>query len=211
MQLYPSHFLLVLTTASIACSDDDNAATGESSGGGDSSAAASSSGPGDTDGADSSSTGSAPVDVGMLAACPEDDLQVQEFMGPAFDPETGELVAPLPLPHVVATTVGWPEADGGEILGTHTNNVIGDVFQREGLLGASFGMSETCGSARTITLWADEASMMQFVMGDVHVAAIQNALSYTKAWETTHWSETADDQPPSWERAREQLDEVRVD
>jgi hypothetical protein len=211
MQLYPSHFLLVLATASIACSDDDNAATGESSGGGDSSAAASSSGPGDTGGVDSSSTGSAPVDVDMLAACPEDDLMVQEFMGPAFDPETGELVAPLPVPHVVATTVGWPEVENWEALQGYTNNVVGDVFQREGLLGASFGMSAACGSARTITLWADEASMMQFVVGDAHVDAIQNALSLTKAWETTHWSETADDQPPSWDRAREQLDEVRAD
>jgi hypothetical protein len=211
MQLYPSHFLLVLATASIACSDDDNAATGESSGGGDSSGAASSSDPGDSGGADSSSTGSAPVDVGMLAACPEDDLQIQPFMGPAFDPETGELVAPLPLPHVVATTVGWPSSEGGETLGIHTNNAIADVFQREGLLGASFAISDSCGSARTITLWADEASMMQFVMGDVHVAAIQNALQFTKAWETTHWSETEDDQPPTWERVRAQLDEVRVD
>ncbi len=197
MQLYPSHFLLVLAAASIACSDDADA-NGESSGPGDS-------------GADTSSTGDAPVDVDMLAACPEDDLGVQPWAGPAFDPMTGELVAPLPLPHVVATTVGWPEPENFEALDGYTATVVGDVFQRPGLLGATFGFSESCGSARTLTLWADEASMMEFVVGDAHSDAIANALGFNKAWETTHWSETADDQAPTWDRARDELDAVRVD
>lgn len=208
MQLYPSHFLLVLAAASIACSDDADADGGSS--GNVESGAASSSGPGESGGADTSSTGSAPVDVDMLAACPEDDLGVEPWRGAAFDPETGELVAPLPVPHIVATTVGWPKSEDFDMLEGYTTSVVGDVFQRPGLLGATFGFSQSCGSARTLTLWADEASMMEFVVGDAHSDAIANALGFTKAWETTHWSETADDQPPTWDRARDELDAVRM-
>ena len=188
---------MVLLGATLpACSDDSEQADDD--------------GPLDTSGgADTSSTGAEPVDVGELASCPEDDLMVQAFAGPAFDPETGELVEPLPASYVVATTVGWPNADGYELLGMQTNLVVGDLFTRDGLLGASFGMSESCGSARTISLWRDEAAMMQFVIGDAHTTAIQTALPATRAWETTHWTETETTAPPTWERARAQLDAAR--
>ncbi|HET6582384.1 MAG TPA: hypothetical protein VFG69_03030 [Nannocystaceae bacterium] len=165
---------------------------------------------GESGAADGSSSGG-PVDVGELAACPEDDIMILPWAGPAFDQATGELVAPLPLPHVVATTAGWPKDDGWDLLQSQTNIVIGDVFAREGLLGASFGISMACGSARTITMWEDEAAMLAFVTGEAHATAIATALSSTRAWETTHWSEATDDQPPTWDRARAELDAVRAD
>jgi hypothetical protein len=197
-------FLPVLAAAIPACADDPDAT--DDDGGSETGAPATTDGSGP---ADSSSTGEGPVDVGELASCPEDDLSILPFAGPAFDPQTGALVEPLPSGHVVATTVGWPKSDGWDLLNQQTNLVIGDLFVRDGLLGASFGISEACGSARTISLWRDEAALMQFVIGETHMTAIQTALPSTKAWETAHWTETSDDQPPTWERARAELDAVR--
>jgi hypothetical protein len=214
-------FLLFLLAApALACGDDSDSPAIETLGeGGDDSGGSTASvddttGVAETSEGDSAVDGSSsggPVDVGELAACPEDDIMILPWAGPAFDQATGELVAPLPLPHIVATTAGWPKADGWELLNMQSNVVIGDVFAREGLLGATFGISMACGSARTITLWQDEASMMAFVVGEAHSTAIATALPSTRAWETTTWSEATDDQPPTWDRVRDELDAVRAD
>lgn len=196
---------LLLAAVSLACGDDSGGARDPTSPTEDTTH-----GVGETTAAEGeSSTGSPPVDVGVLASCPEDDLLVLPFAGPAFDPDTGELVEPLPLPHVVATTAGWHQQTDNDVLEMHTMLAIDDVFQRDGLLGATFGVSEACDSARTITLWRDEAAMMEFVLGDVHAAAMAAGASEVLAWETTRWTESTSDAPPTWERARQQLDDVR--
>lgn len=146
--------------------------------------------------------------IAELAACDESDMQFVPFMGPAFD-ENGELVAPLPLPHVVATTVGWHAPEQREALEAETAAPTMDVFTHDGLLGASFGWSDKCGSARTITLWRDDAARMKFVFGTVHSKAVKNGLKHTKGWETTHWSETAAEKPPAWDDVRRRLSDVR--
>ena len=146
--------------------------------------------------------------VAELAACDESDLEVIPFMGPAFD-EEGALIAPLPAPHIVATTAGWHTPDNEEALNRHTLPVMMDVFAHEGLLGASFAVSERCGSARTLTLWRDEAARMKFVFGAVHGDAIKNGLKYTRGWETTHYTARGATEPPSWGALRAQLDGVR--
>jgi hypothetical protein len=199
--------LLALAFVSLACADDSEAGDDGTTGDATSATGTSSGGAGGPD--ESSSDGSSQADIAELAQCEETDIQVLPFSGAAFDPATGALLEPLPVPHVVATTVGWTEGATPEVLSMHTGIVINDVFTHPGLLGASFALSDACHSARTITLWADEAAMMQFVMGDAHMTAIQTALSSTIGWETTHWSEGSDDQPPTWERARQQLDDVR--
>ena len=154
-------------------------------------------------------TTDAPATVAELAACDELDLDPLFFMGPVFDPETGALVAPLPLPHIVATTAGWHTPEQLMPLSEQTTPVISNVFTHEGLLGASFGLSDACGSARTLTLWRDEAARMKFVFGQVHGAAIMNGLQHTIGWETTHWTETASKQPPTWEQAKQRLAAAR--
>lgn len=146
--------------------------------------------------------------VAELAACDESDAEFVPFMGPAFD-ENGELIAPLPVPHVVATTVGWHIPEKSELLGEETQPPMMDVFTHDGLLGAAFNWSDRCGSARTITLWKDDASRRKFVYGQVHSTAIMRALKYTRGWETTHWTETVSTRPPTWDDVRARLDERR--
>jgi len=146
--------------------------------------------------------------IAELAACDESDMQIVPFMGPAFD-ESGALVAPLPLPHIVATTTGWHTPEQRESLEAETQAPTMDVFTHDGLLGASFAWSDKCGSARTITLWRDDASRKKFVFGQVHSAAIKNGLKHTSGWETTNWNETAADKPPTWDDVRARLEAVR--
>lgn len=191
-------FLLALATASIiACSDDpdedgDDVSTGA------------------VDGSDGSSGGAA-VDVDMLAACDEADLQATPFMGAAFDPATGALIEPLPASYVVATTVGWakPTAEDNAAMQDASNRVINEqLFAQDGLLGGSFGLSEACGSARTITIWRDDAARMAFVFSGVHLEMATTKLVHTQAWETTHWSESASE-VPTWDAARQRLADAR--
>lgn len=147
-----------------------------------------------------------------LSECEELDFQAVPMMGPAFDPETGALLAPLEPPFVVATTVGWAKDDpmSQQILGEHSNAVVEDVFGYEGLLGASFGGSEACGNARTLTLWTDTRSLAAFVFGRVHAAAIGAGAMEVKAWATTHWTETEATEPPSWEQAAQRIIEAKM-
>ena len=146
--------------------------------------------------------------IAELAACDEADMQIVPFMGPAFG-EDGALLAPLPMPHLVATTTGWHTPENRENLEAETTPPTMDLFTHDGLLGAGFAWSDKCGSARTITLWRDDASRKKFVFGQVHSAAIKNGLKYTRGWETTHWSETTSDEPPTWDDVRRRLADIR--
>lgn len=145
-----------------------------------------------------------------LVQCEETDFAASPFVGPAFDPDTGELLSPLQPPYVVAATLGWPKPEPAayEALGSHSDASINDVLTREGLLGASFGSSEACGSARTLTVWTDEASLLEFVFGDVHRAAIAAVPGSMQAWATTHWTETESTIAPTWAVAQARLIEA---
>lgn len=144
-----------------------------------------------------------------LAACPEDDFAPTPFMGPAFD-EAGQPIEALPTPHIVATTAGWarPEPEHQEALGAASGAVSEAVFASPGLLGVSFGGSEACGTARTLSLWTDEAALMAFVTGEAHRSAMPIVPRATLGWETTHWTETSP-APTTWQQARSALAEAR--
>lgn len=144
--------------------------------------------------------------IAELSACDESDLDVLPFMGPAFD-DKGALVAPLPQPHVVATTVGWHTPENSDALEAETLPPMMDLFTHDGFLGATFATSARCGSARTLSLWRDEAARMKFVFGAVHGKAIKTGLKFTMGWETTNWS--GSDALPTWADARRRLEDTR--
>jgi hypothetical protein len=194
----PHRTLLALATAALlACSDDGSDQDGDTTGAAESSEGASS---------------GVAVDVDMLAACDESDLDAVPFSGPAFDPETGALIEPLPAGHIVATTVGWPKLDPADVdaVMEASNRVITEqLFTSDGMLGGSFGLSARCNSARTLTIWRDEDALNAFVFSGVHIEMATTKLIHTQAWETTHWTGAAATEPPSWDAARQQLADAR--
>ncbi len=151
--------------------------------------------------------------IERLAGCPETDFGASPFAGPAFDPDTGVLLEPLPTPHVVATTVGWPvpDAPGLEEFGTRIEEITMNIFTRDGFLGVSLGGSDVCGSARTLSIWRDEAALMEFVYTPPHGDSFGLVRpDLIQGWETMHWVETESSAPPSWVAAKAHLTEERT-
>ncbi len=165
------------------------------------------SGEGSTAAADETTAAPMPNPFLELSECDESDLELSPMMGPAFDPETGEQLAPLEPPFVAASTVGWPkpEEEAQQILGQHSAAASEAIFGSEGLLGVSFGGSERCGSARTLSLWADMESMQAYVLGRVHAAAMDEGFPQVLAWGTTHWVEAESTEAPTWDEAIERI------
>jgi heme-degrading monooxygenase HmoA len=138
----------------------------------------------------------------------EPDFAWAYSAGPGWDAEAGALKPDLQGPFVVATT--WlnqkttPEALArfGELMGP----VVGALQAQPGLLVVRLGQSSRCGTARTLTVWEDEASMYRFVVGEGHMAAIQAVDEVSRGGSaTTHWEETDPAQAASPDKALSQL------
>jgi heme-degrading monooxygenase HmoA len=138
----------------------------------------------------------------------EPDFAWAYSAGPGWDAEAGALKSDLQGPFVVATT--WlnqkttPEAleRFGELMGP----VVGALQAQPGLLVVRLGQSSRCGTARTLTVWEDEASMYRFVVGEGHMAAIQAVDEVSRGGSaTTHWEETDPAQAASPDKALAQL------
>lgn len=102
----------------------------------------------------------------------EDDFQVSQDMGPQGDPANWPA---FPPGAIVSTTYlkmkDTPEAQAafGESVGPIQAEFMAGM---PGLMGLSFAGSESCGTARTLSVWATEEDMMNFVTGPAHSAAI---------------------------------------
>jgi heme-degrading monooxygenase HmoA len=136
-----------------------------------------------------------------LADCEATDaVQLLPWSGPAFDPTTGALLAPLPEGHVEAVVNGWrrrdPEAQA--LREQYGMQVFNDVFTRDGLLGFEAVESDLCDISISHTLWRDEASMLAFVRGEAHVEAMRAAPQMHFFAIGAHWAGDARERPPSW-------------
>ena len=142
---------------------------------------------GNTDGnADAADTG--PGLDGCAANRMAEDAALDGRLGPAGDPATW---GPLPPEAIVATTylpVQGTEASMAAFDGA-MGPIIGELMApAAGLLGLSFLSSAACGDVRTLTVWADAASMMGFVVGPAHAAAMARTSDISRGGEQTdHW------------------------
>ena len=150
-----------------------------------------------------------------IADCVPGDLEVLlPWTGPAFDPDTHELLAPLPDGYVEAAVTGWrlrsEEAD--QLRVEHGQIVAADVFTREGLLGFQGVQSDECDIAMSHTLWKDEASMFAFVAGKPHATAMSLAAKMHRASAGAHWTGAARADAPTWQEGVDRLvAEVRAE
>ena len=144
-------------------------------------------------------------------ACAETDFDSTPWMGPLFDPESGAQIAELTPPYVVATTIGftYPGADLTKF-NELNDGIIENLFTRDGFLGVRLAGSELCGSATTLTLWRDEAALMEMVFTPPHSEAMVHTYDIAEAWQTTHWTETQAVGAPSWIVSRAQLAKARA-
>lgn len=130
-------------------------------------------------------------DTGVLDPCVgsvlADDFVVDPTPGDVGDPESW---GSFPPDAVVATTYLRLDPEGMARFGEVVGPVIGELMAGpEGLMGASTGQSMRCGVARTLTVWASEEAMMQFVVGEAHSAAMAATGEVSRGGSiTTTWS-----------------------
>lgn len=200
-------WLCLATLGVAACADDTDEDTDETAADSSGNGPATTSGPDDgtsaaddgTSAADTSaSTGADPFadcDRGTL----EDDLMGADAMGnpiplawfgPGADPMTGELVAEGTSFVVSSTYLAIkPEAAAQQAFGESVAPLVPALLANPGVVAIQLGSSMQCGTARTFTVWQDEAAMMAFVVGDAHANAIARTPEISRGGSVvTHWT-----------------------
>ena len=129
----------------------------------------------------------------------------QAFLGPPSGPlvnADGKIMSDEGV--LVATTYLRLKAGSQERFG----DLVGPVFQElgmrmqtgQGLLAMTAAASDSCGVARTLTVWKDEASMMSFVLGPAHARAMQGTGDVSRGGSvTTTWRHEGGE--VTWQRA----------
>jgi hypothetical protein len=97
----------------------------------------------------------------------ESDLMPTPFMGPGVD-ASGNI---KPGQYIVSSTyLRFKPGANAEFM-----QLVGPIktslATTSGLVAARFGLAATCNSGRTLTVWADQESMMKFVVSPAHSAA----------------------------------------
>ncbi|MFJ5049839.1 hypothetical protein ACIQWZ_33620 [Streptomyces sp. NPDC098077] len=151
-----------------------------------------------------------PTTVEEFAACDEADLEiVVPWTGPAIDPATNSLKEPLPHTYVVATSGGWPRPGAIEVATELNRVLLEDLWGREGLLAATFAISQKCWmSSRALAVWEDEESLQRFLTSEGHMNAVRKTKNLAYAWEGTRWVSSS---PllPTFDEVRARLAEHR--
>jgi heme-degrading monooxygenase HmoA len=87
---------------------------------------------------------------------------------------------------------------------TLAGDVLTDLQGRSGLVGFSLGLAAECQTARTLSVWASEEVMIEFVLGEAHRAAIRQVSEVSRGGSVTaHFTGTEAD--ATWEKAAEQF------
>lgn len=79
-----------------------------------------------------------------------------------------------------------------------------DLRTRDGLVAYSVNTSSACLTARTVSVWRDEAAMLAFVRAPAHLAGVSAISRISRGGSnTTHWSANASD--ITWPAAIERI------
>lgn len=130
------------------------------------------------------------------------------WFGAGVDPETGELVDDGSTYVVSATYLTLrPEPDAEAAFGEVMGPIIPALYGNPGLVASQLGVSMSCATARTFTVWRDEAAMMAFVTSAAHGAAVARIGEISRgASLVTHWTE-APVAEITWEVALQRLEQ----
>jgi heme-degrading monooxygenase HmoA len=123
------------------------------------------------------------------------------WQGPAVDPATGAL---RPGSYVFSSTYLTLRPDGRPRFGELMGPISADLQTRPGLLAITLALSESCGTARTLSAWESEEAMYAFVASDAHGAAVSAVGEVSRGQSVvTHWAGT--EAGATWARAAEEL------
>ncbi|MCU0683985.1 MAG: antibiotic biosynthesis monooxygenase [Polyangiaceae bacterium] len=150
----------------------------------------------------------ASVTEASALACADDDLaSAGPFRGPGYDESRGGLLGERRPSYLAATTVFAysTEPAAQRRFRELIDEVLAQTLGQPGFLGHELAFSEKCKYGRTITLWEDEASMMNFVTSGAHATAMTEVRVVGVDGRTIDWDVTPDELPISWATARARL------
>jgi hypothetical protein len=132
------------------------------------------------------------------------------FEGPGYT--DGAMTTDDSGPFLVAATYARPKPEQSDAFGDHVDAIQEWLDARDaesGLVGYSL-RGEILGRDNwTMSVWTSEEAMMDFVLSDVHLAAMSEADLIIEDASFTHWEEEDPAAiPPEWEVVLEKLDEV---
>jgi hypothetical protein len=148
---------------------------------------------------------------GDLAGGPPNMPTAPVLVGPGVDPTTGQLIPPTSGEYFVSTTYlsirGTPEAQQrfGMLMGPMLEDLPSRMSPEGGLVAMGLATSASCGTGRTLTVWRDEAAMLDFVASPAHIQAMTAVTEISTGHSVAiHWT-TADASSIDWDDAASRL------
>lgn len=143
-----------------------------------------------------------PSDDGCTRDTLEPDFQSRPLQGPGVDAQ-GKLA---PGTYIMSSTylrMGHSQEAQAEF--ERLSGPIDQTLQQQpGLVAIRLGMSTSCNTRRTFTVWKDEEAMYQFVGSPAHAQAIARVSLVSRGDSiVTSWQD--DERGASWEKALQQL------
>lgn len=121
----------------------------------------------------------------------EADLEMQPMSGPGVDPATGTIPPPPSgSSYVISSTYGAPKPEGAvmERYKKLFGAIEAQMKSQQGLLALQLSQSSSCGSGRTLAVWASEEAMYEFVSSQAHMDAVAAAGEVLQpGYAVTHW------------------------
>ncbi len=193
--------LCVLLFAVACATDDDRGGAADSTG--SATDGGSSSGSGGTTGG-YGSAGTTGADLEALYACQDPGLfEARALAGPGLDPDAG-LVEPQ-AEYIVSTTQILPIPDQQQRFLDLVADVGTQLDGQPGFVAYGLAIEPTCGFARTLSIWRDEASMLAFVGSGAHATAMAATAEVGVTGRVTSFTVTAAELPISWDTAIERI------
>ncbi|WP_438003701.1 hypothetical protein WME89_33205 [Sorangium sp. So ce321] len=157
-------------------------------------------------GSDSGGTAPQTSDPECTGGALEADLQAAPLSGPGVDPETGKLRPPPEgSSYTISATYGVPlPGDAArEKYMQYFGAIQAQLASQPGLVAIQLAQSPSCGSGRTLAVWASTDEMYAFVMSPAHVAAVDAVNELIEPnYAVTHWEAASTDEITQEEAAR---------
>jgi heme-degrading monooxygenase HmoA len=131
----------------------------------------------------------------------------QPFQGPKWDMNKGITDKSLKGPFIAATTDIIVKSDSAaqDLFNKDFNAVQDELKTSPGLIGYSLDFIVGGDDYRTLTVWEDEQSMVNFVASKAHATAMGNATKIGQHGEVTSWNVALKDMPPTFDDAKKEL------
>jgi heme-degrading monooxygenase HmoA len=145
------------------------------------------------------------VDDGCARGSIESDLAFTPMSGPKV--EGGALVAPGAEGYVVSSTFLRlrPGEESNKRFQELFAPILAGFAARPGMQAFQLGLSASCNTARTLSVWSSTEAMYDFVTSDEHMAAVNAVGEVSRGGSVVvHWDATNVDES-SWDEAARKL------